>query len=345
MSVVKEMFSRKRTLPMLLIIIIFFVWQYRKPVPLVAIEGQTFGTIAYHIKYKDKDQRNFKAQIDSLLIEFNSVLSHYDPTSALSRYNNDTILVFESDLFWPVLVKSKEIYELSHGAFNPAVMPLVNAWGFGPENSLALDSTTVDSLLTIVNFEAVEFNEEKVWKTEPRLQLDFSAIAKGYAVDQLAEYLRQQGIKDYFVEIGGEVISAGTNAKDKPWRIGIIDPGSDLLNQSFYATVDLKDRAIATSANNFNYVIKDGIRYSHTLSPTTGYPAVHSILSASVFADDCMTADAMATAFMAAGIDEAKRMLEESAEIDALLIYSDSEGQVISYATKGIEQHINYLEN
>ena len=310
----------------------------------MAIDGQTFGTIAYHIKYKDKDQRNFKHAVDSLLDNFNGVLSHYDPTSDLSRYNNDSVFVFDSGLFLPVLKKSKEIYELSNGAFNPAVMPLVNAWGFGPEKSIALDSAVVDSLLNIVDFEAVEFNDEQVWKKDARLQLDFSAIAKGYAVDQVADYLKQQGISDFFVEIGGEVVAAGTNTQDKPWRIGIIDPASDLLNQSFYATVDLSNKALATSANYFNYVIKDGIRYSHTLDPNTGYPAVHAILSASVFAEDCMTADALATAFMAAGVKEAQRMLAARSDIDALLIYSDDGGQVISYATPGIEDQINYLE-
>jgi thiamine biosynthesis lipoprotein len=344
MSVIKEMFTRKRLLPLLLIVVIYLVWRSRQTEPLMAIEGQTFGSIAYHIKYKDADRRNFKVEIDSLLDDFNDALSHYRPASELSMFNRDSLFVFQSTYFRPVLQTSKKIFSVSGGSYNPAVMPLVNAWGFGPDESLEPDSATIDSLLTIIDFNKVQFNDSQVWKLDKRIQLDFSAIAKGFGVDVVARLLENEGIDNYFVEIGGEVLCRGTNNNGNPWRVGIIDPASNLLNQSFIATVDVKNRAVATSANNFNYVIRDGVKYSHTIDPKTGYPAHNSILSASVFARDCMTADALATAFMAAGVEEAQRMLGQLNNVEALLIYSEADGQVVSFITDGIKNDINFIE-
>lgn len=345
MSVAKEMFSRKRMLPLLLILLLFVVWRFRKQDTLVVLEGQTFGSIAYHIKYKDEDSRDFKSEIDSLLNRFNDALSHYRPDSELSTFNRDSVLIFKSEFFLPILKTSEKIYKLSNGSFNPAVMPLVNAWGFGPDDSIEPDAPTIDSLLTITDYTLIDFNESQVWKMDKRVQLDFSAIAKGYGVDVVAELLESHGIKDYFVEIGGELVCRGTNAKGNPWRIGIIDPASDILNQSFIATVDVINLAVATSANNFNYVIIDGIKYTHTIDPKTGYPAKHSILSATVFASDCMTADALATAFMAAGVEEAQKMLQQTEGIDALLIYSDANGVVVTLTTDGIKEAVNFIES
>ena len=345
MSVVKEMFSRKRILPLLLILILLVVWRFRKQETFVAIEGQTFGTIAYHIKYKDEDLRDFKSEIDSLLNRFNDALSHYRPNSELSTFNRDSVLRFKSTFFLPVLKTSEKIYNLSDGSFNPAVMPLVNAWGFGPDDTIEPDSLTIDSLLIISNYALIDYNETQVWKLDKRIQLDFSAIAKGYGVDVVAKLLESHGIKDYFVEIGGELVCRGTNAKGNPWRIGIIDPASDILNHSFIATVDVNNLAMATSANNFNYVIIDGIKYTHTLDPKTGYPAKHSILSATVFANDCMTADAMATAFMAAGVEAAKKMLQQTEGVDALLIFSDDNGAVVTLTTDGIKNSVNFIKS
>ena len=345
MSVVKEMFSRKRLLPLLLMLTLVVYWYVKKPSPLINIEGVTFGTIAYHIKYKDSQKRDFKESIDSLLIVFNNSLSHYIPDSELSRLNRSGVRQsFESPFLFPVLQESKKIYEASNGAYNPAVMPLVNAWGFGPEEGVEPDSVLIDSLLAFTDFTLVEFNNQQVWKNDPRTQLDFSASAKGYGVDVIAHFLEAKEIKDYFVEIGGEVVCAGTNAKKKPWRIGIIDPASDLFNQSFIATVDISDMAVATSANNFNYRIIDGVKYSHTIDPNSGYPITRSILSASIFAQECITADALATACMVMGIEKAKKMINRMEGVEALLIFSDENGQPEYYITEGIKPLINFVD-
>lgn len=345
MSVVKEMFSRKRILPLLLMLALVAYWFYYKPVAMMEIEGVTFGSISYHIKYKDSPQRNFKPSIDSLLIVFNKALSHYIPDSELSKLNKSSApQPYMSPFMLPVLQESRRIYDLSEGAYNPAIMPLVNIWGFGPEEGVKPDSALVDSLLAFTNFNLVEFNYEKVWKNDPRVQLDFSASAKGYAVDVIAHFLMSKGIENYFVEIGGEVVCQGNNAKNKPWRIGIINPMSDFLNQSLIATVDIADRAVATSANNFNFRVIDDVKYSHTINPVSGYPITRSILSASIFATECMTADALATACMVMGVEKAILMLESMEGVDAILIYSDENGQIANYITEGIKPMVKFVD-
>jgi len=337
MSVVKEMFSRKRILPLLLIMVLIVVWYMRQPQPLVELHGTTFGTISYTIKYKDKQNRDFKTSVDSLLVVFNNAVSHYIPNSELSKFNKDSVITFSLPYLYPVLKASKQVYEKSAGGFNPAVMPLVNAWGFGPDKSMEPDSVTIDSLLKFTRFELVRFDSIQAWKLDKRLQLDFSAVAKGQGVDAVMLFLQSKGIENVFVEIGGEVNARGTNAYGKPWKIGILDPASDALNQSYIATVDLENRAVATSANNFNYVIKEGVRYTHTIDPITGYPAHSRILSASVFANDCMTADAYATAFMVVGHEKAKEIAESDPELEAFLVYSLPNGGIETYVTNGLK--------
>lgn len=344
MSVVKEMISRKRMLPLVLILVMVAVWYWRKPVQLMVVQGETFGTIGYTIKYKDAQRRNFKASIDSLLDVFNNAVSHYRPNSELSRFNRDSVVQFKLPYMYPVLKASKQIYKATSGGFNPAVMPLVNAWGFGPEHSQNPDSTFIDSVLTFIDFNLVEFDSLHAWKKDKRVQLDFSAVAKGQGVDAVLALLQSKGITDAFVEIGGEVNTIGTNAHNKPWRIAIIDPASDAVNQQYIAIVNLKNRALATSANNFNYIIKDGVRYSHTLNPFTGYPTHNTILSASVFAKNCMIADAYATAFMALGEEKAKEILKHQPELDAFLIYSIPGGSTETYATKRLQPILELLD-
>ncbi len=337
MSVVKEMLSRKRVLPLLLILAMIAMYYWRQDAKLVELHGQTFGTISYTIKYKDKQQRNFKNSIDSLLDVFNDAVSHYRPSSELSRFNRDSTVTFELPYMYPILTVSKHVYNATNGGFNPAVMPLVNAWGFGPDKSLEPDSLTIDSLRKFADFKLVDFNDHKAWKLDARVQLDFSAVAKGQGVDVVLAFLQSKGITDVFVEIGGEVNAKGSNAKGEPWRIALLDPISDAINQSYIAVVDLQDKAVATSANNFNYVIKEGVRYSHTLNPFTGYPTHNTILSASVFADNCMIADAYATAFMALGQEKAIEISMAQPEIEVYLVYSLANGKTATYTSEGLK--------
>lgn len=305
---------------------------------MVVFTGTTMGPIKYSIKYFDKEKRNFKPAVDSLLQAFNASLSTYIPGSEISRFNTGTAHQFTSPYFYPVLVNSKKIFEITQGAFDPTVMPLVNAWGFGPDKKMKHDSTYIDSLMQFVGFEQIKFDREKVAKADPRVQLDFSASAKGYGVDIVAQFLKDQGLKHFFVEIGGEVVANGKNLhKDKVWQVGILDPDSDQINQFYKVIVALEDKAMATSGNYFNYRIIDGVKHSHTINPATGYPIVHSLLSASVFAEDCMTADALATAFMVLGVEGSKEILRNNPGIDAILIFNNAEGNEETYVTENLQ--------
>ena len=329
--------------PIILLSVMFVVWKMRQPdtpTQQVAFSGQTMGT-TYNVAYYDTKNTNYKAGIDSLLQVFNQSLNHYLPDSELSRFNRDTNWQFELPYFSKILSGSEKFFKLTNGAFDPTVMPLVNAWGFGPGEKAIPDSTTIDSLKALVGFDKIVVDSRRVSKTDARATLDFSAIAKGYGVDVVVAYLREKGINNLFVEIGGEVRCLGQNLTDKrPWRVGIIDPDSDLLNKKVKTTVLLENKAMATSANNFNYRVVDGVKFSHTISPYTGYPIKQAILSASVFADNCMAADALATAFMVMGHQKAIALLNDHPEIDAYLVFSTPDGNTSTYATSGISEKI-----
>ena len=326
---------------------VFLVWYYRQgkvETPIV-FDGNTMGT-TYHIKYFDEQNRNLKPQIDSLLIIFNNSLSTYIPDSEISRFNKDSVFRFESEYFTEVLQASSNVVELTNGAFDPTVMPLVNVWGFGPEKRQDVDSAYIDSIKTFVGFDKmIQFNKEKVWKTDKRATLDFSAVAKGYGVDIVVEYIQSLGIEDLFVEIGGEVRCAGSNLQSgNPWRIAIIDPVSEIVNPTFIAQLEPGNKSVATSANNFNYRIVDGVKYSHTISPYSGFPIKQAILSATVITDDCQTADALATSFMVMGHEKAMNIVKNQSGIDAFLIYSRSDGRMDYFVSDGIKDKINLLD-
>jgi FAD:protein FMN transferase len=310
----------------------------------IELRGTTMGTY-YSIKYLDEGNRNFNDQIDSILHNFNQSLSTYIPGSEISRFNRQDTLKFDNPFFLPVLEKSKEIYKKTGGAFDPTVMPLVNAWGFGPLPRTTPDSTKIDSLLQLVGFNKVAWNHDKVYKLQSNVQLDFSAVAKGYGVDVIAEFLQEQGIKNLLVEIGGEIMCRGKNEQGNIWRVGIPNPLPSESGSFLYASITLDNAAIATSGNYMNYYETNGKIISHTISPFTGYPVVHEVLSASVLASDCMTADAYATAFMVLGLEKSKEILENDDELEGYLIYVDENDNLASFFTPGLKALLNEMNN
>jgi len=329
-----------------LILAVIVVHQYRQRNKILdpyKIEGTTMGT-TYHITYFDTQNRDFKPSVDSILQVFNQSVNTYLKDSEITTFNKaQSGIAFGLPYFFPVVDKASKIAEQSAGAFDPTVMPLVNAWGFGPAQPMQPDSTQVDSILQFVGMKHILFDKDSVWKDDPRTQLDFSAIAKGYGVDVVADFLRSKGIVDQFVEIGGEVMAYGKNRKtQEPWVIGLLNPKSTIDNQYFIATIGLSDKAIATSGNYFNYRESNGKRYSHTIDPMTGYPAMREILSASIVAKDCMTADAWATACMVMGHDKAIQILEQHSEIEAFLIYSGENGELETYTTPSLLALISF---
>ena len=298
----------------------------------IQIEGETMAT-SYHITYFGN--QNFKEEIDSLLVLVNKSINTYDPTSEISVFNKSKTGIRFS--FFAPLKKAEEVYRQSGGAFDPTVMPLVNAWGFGPQKSPLPDSTKIDSLRSIVGFDKIHFNNDSVWKTNERTQLDFGGIGQGYGADVIANFLESRGVENMFVELGGEGLALGRNLETgKQWNIAVLDPEN---TDKFKAYVSLSDRSFTTSGNYYNYREVNGQRFAHTIDPKTGYPAQTSILSVTVFAKDCTTADAWATALMVMGHEKAIQGLKEHPELDAFIVYLTPEGSA-TYITPGIAAQI-----
>ena len=281
-------------------------------------EGTIFGTL-YHAKYLYK--KDLKAEIEAELQKVDASLSMFNPQSTISKINrNETDEVDE--MLSEVLQLSYTIYEATDGAFDPTVAPLVNAWGFGFKSGQLPDSLQVDSLLALVGLSHIHLEGNKLVKDNPLSILDFSAIAKGYGVDRAAQVLRDKGIENFMVEIGGEIVTEGVNEKGEAWRIGINKPDDDSTstNTELQEVIELSGKAIATSGNYRNYYIKDGRKIAHTINPKTGYPAQQDILSSTVIAPTCAEADAFATAFMVLGTEGANRVLEKQPQLETYFI-------------------------
>jgi thiamine biosynthesis lipoprotein len=334
----------------ILLLVIVVVYLYRKntqqsdtisanTLAKVVVSGNTMGT-TYRVVYLDDEKRDFKIEIDSILVVFNQSLSTYIPDSELSRFNKGDSLVFELPYFYPVLAASKIIYEKTDGAFDPTVGPLVNLWGFGPTGPQLQDSVNIDQQLKLVNFSNIQFDKLKVNKKDSRMYLDFSAIAKGYGVDVVAEFLNQQGIENYLVEIGGELVAKGVNENGEIWKVGINKPEEG--DNDIVSIVALNNQALATSGNYRNFYEVEGQKFSHTINPATGRPVRHGLLSATVIAKDCMTADAYATALMVMGTDNAIALQEREKDFEIFLIYNDEAGAIKTFASEGIKPFLSF---
>lgn len=302
-------------------------------------KGLIFGTM-YSITYEHN--KSLRIEIDKELEHFDASLSMFNDSSIISRINRNEDITVDS-LFSKVFRQAMRISEATNGCFDITVAPLVNAWGFGFTENISPTNTKIDSLLHIVGWQKVQLtNEGKVIKEDPRIMLDCSAIAKGYAVDVIAALLKSKGVQNYMVDIGGEVDVAGVNPSGGMWRIGINKPEDDPLsrNQSLQSILEVSGVGIATSGNYRNFYYKDGMKYAHTIDPKTGYPVQHSILSSTVIANDCMTADAYSTAFMVMGLEKAKVLVENHPEIEAYFIFSDEKGDFQTYMTDGMKKYV-----
>ncbi|MCB0705897.1 MAG: FAD:protein FMN transferase [Saprospiraceae bacterium] len=332
----------------------------------IQFRGETMGTY-YAVTYSDTDARNFQQALDSVLQVINLEVSTYIPQSTISQFNqSETGLDLKVNYMEEMLKSSapkeaqpadwhfarnyylsQTIRDLVGPAFDPTVMPLVNYWGFGytPHKAVSLvDSLAVDSLLRFVGFDKVQLNGALVTKPFSGVQLDFSAVAKGYAVDELGRFLEVHGIKDYLVEIGGEVRARGKSSRGDFWKIGINTPQEGAATTDFELLVNLEDKSLATSGNYRNFYEIDGMKYAHTINPASGYPERSQLLSASVFAEDCAIADGLATAFMVLGLEASKEKLTTLKGIDACLIYGESDGSLGVFVTPGIKKYIESVD-
>lgn len=328
----------KWQLPFLILLIVGTVLILKKQVPYQTDQGIVFGTM-YKITYQSKE--NLKMEIESELQKVDNSLSPFNKKSVITHINHNEDYSTDS-MFTHVFRLAKTISKETHGAFDITVAPLVNAWGFGFKNASHVDSLTIDSIRQFIGFEKVDLVDGKVVKKDPRIMLDCSAIAKGYGVDCVARLLESKGIKNYMIDIGGELVVKGKNAQQESWRIGINKPIDDSLsvNQELQTIIEINQGGMATSGNYRNFYYKDGKKYAHTIDPRTGYPVQHNILSSTVIAKDCATADAYATSFMVLGLDSAKAICNAHPELDAYFIYAKENGNTSIYFTEGMKQYL-----
>ena len=338
-----------------LFLILFFSCQNEPQVAapkFLKIAGETMGT-TYHITYEDELGRNFKKEVDSILVEINQDVSTYISDSHISKINQSSKEDTTQDLsnyehFNKVFKMSDEIYKKTNGYFDPTVMPLVNYWGFGYTEKKAItniDSIKVDSLKQLVGFNKIEAKCDGGtigWlcfyqKKNSKIQLDFSAIAKGYGVDVVANFFQEKNSKNYLVEIGGELRTKGKNSKGKIWTTAINTPKINAQLNEYEAIIKVKNKAIATSGNYRNFHEVNGEWYGHEINPRTGFPEKSNLLSVTIMTDDCMSADAYATAMMVMGLEKSKALAEKLNNIDAFFIFANEAGELETFYTKGFE--------
>ena len=302
--------------------------------------GETQGTY-YAVTYFDTEGQYFQTEIDSILYDFDQSASLWVPTSLISRINENDSSVIADEVIKTLYNMSVEVSKKSDGYFDFTIGPLVNAWGFGFKSGVHPDSIMVDSLKGIVDYTKVMLQDGKIIKSDPRIKFDFNAIAQGYAVDIVGKFLEKKGIENYIIDIGGEVLAKGKKPGNKSWLVGIEKPTDDVMaGRQTQIKIQLNDKAVATSGSYRKYYIKDGIKYSHTINPKTGYPVTHSLLSATVVAIDAATADAYATAMMVVGLPAAMDLANRLEGIEALFISDAGNGKYSVKYTDGFEEII-----
>jgi len=324
----------------------FLLIQCKEAPKYISIQGETMATY-YQVTCKPC-MPELKNELDQLLKNINQSVNHYDPNSFISFFNQSEFGIAldhnqSLEYFSPNFNVAKQIKTKTNGAYDPTIMPIVNYWGFGYTEKKAVtkvDSLMIDSLLQYVNMDFIELTKDSISKTLKGIQLDFSSIAKGFAADELARYLDGQNITDYLVNIGGEIVAKGSNSAQKPWSLGINVPSTDARLNEAIAYVGISNKGMATSGDYRNFYEVNGVKYSHTMNPLTGYPSLSDVLSVTVIAKDCMNADAWATAFMAIGLEKSLHLAEQEPELEALFIHSDVDGTMVMSHTDGFKEYL-----
>lgn len=328
-------------LPFLTLLIIgsIFIITQQRSTPYQYNEGQVFGTF-YHITYQN--DQDLQKEIEAELKKIDNSLSTFNNQSVISKVNNNEVTKLD-ELFIEIFDKAKAISKETDGAFDITVAPLVNLWGFGFKQGTTPSKQQIDSLKQLVGYEKVSLiMGKRIKKTDQRIMLDCSAIAKGYGSDVIARLFKKYDIKNFMIEIGGEIVVSGNSESRVPWKIGVNKPIEDSTNTNteLQTVLNITNKAMATSGNYRNFYYKGGKKFAHTIDPKTGYPVQHSLLSATVLAADCATADAYATAFMVMGMERSKKVLEKHKELMAYFIYSDHQGKLKVWYSPELEKKI-----
>ena len=319
--------------------------------PYSLIGGKTMGT-TYSAKFDGDNPKEINDALDALFLEINMAVSTYIDSSLISKFNKNEAVDFNTEdvkhHFSTNYSKSSEVYAKTDGLFDPTVMPLVNYWGFGYDESeevTEIDKSEIKSILEYVGFDKLDekgsnSQQHLINKKNPKTELDFSALAKGYGADQAGKLLESKGIKNYLIEIGGEVYTKGFNQAGKPWVIGVNTPKEEARINDFKAYIGLSGKGMATSGNYRNYYEIDGKKFSHTINPKTGFPERSSLLSATIIANDCMTADAYATACMVTGLEKALEIINNDNSLEGYFIFADKSGTLQTKYTEGFKPYL-----
>jgi len=308
---------------------------------LVKNSGQAQGSY-YHIQYLSEYGENYKSQIDSILLEVDSSLSIYKDYSLISKLNKGKDIKTDT-LFNAVFLGAQKVFQESEGNFDCSVSPLVNAWGFYNDklgDSLVIDSAKFRNILPYVGFDKIRLIADSLVLPKG-MSLDFNSIAQGYTVDVIAQFLESKGNSNYLVEVGGELLAKGKNADGNIWRVGVDKPSEDIDTQErFQFILDLENKALATSGNYRKFYEQDGLKYAHTINPFTGFPAQNRLLSVTVIHDNCMLADAYATAFMVMGVKQSKQFVKAHPEIEIYLVYTGKDGAWRTFISPSMQKRI-----
>jgi FAD:protein FMN transferase len=325
--------------PFLLFLIIGTIIIIRQNRPVYrSNEGSVFGT-SYRITYLYN--KDLKKDIEETLAKVDGALSMFNDSSTISKINRNENVIPDS-LFMHIYRLSVQVSDWTDGAFDITVAPAVNAWGFGFKHAENITDATIDSLKNLVGYKKIQEKDGKIIKSNPDIMLDCSAIAKGFGSDAVADMMKAKKIDNFMIEIGGEIVLKGVNSKGNKWNIGVSKPIDDSLavSNELQTILSLTDCALATSGNYRNYYYKDGKKYAHTIDPKTCRPVSHSLLSATVIASDCATADAFATSMMVIGLDSAKVLCDKHKDIEAYFIYENTDGEITTYYTNGFQKYI-----
>jgi thiamine biosynthesis lipoprotein len=323
---------KKWQIPFLVILIVgtILIIRQQHSMPYQQCSGVIFGT-TFHVTYQyDED---LEAEVVDKLKEVDAALSMFNEQSTISKINNNQA-VEPDKMFLDVFQLAQQVSKDTHGAFDITVAPLVNLWGFGFKHAQEPTKHAIDSLRQFVGYQKVSYDGKTIQKQDPRIMLDCSAIAKGYGTDVVARLMDEKGVKNYLVEIGGEVVTRGISEKRVPWKIGVTKPTDDSLyiGNELQTVLNVTDKAMATSGNYRNFYYKGGRKYAHTINPKTGRPVQHNILSATVLCNQCAKADAYATAFMVMGLDKAREVLERNPDLMVYFIYDDKGQNKVWYS-------------
>src|SRR5664280_394151 len=302
-------------------------------------QGSTYSVVYENVK--KIDQGEMRQKVDKILTDFDKSLSIYNDSSILSRINRNEDAVPDS-FFTEAYRKSVLVNQMTDGAFDITVGPLVRAWGFGPDAHKSFTEAEHDSLMKLIGMNKISLINGRLIKSDPHICLDFNAIAQGYSVDVICRFFDSLGIKNYLVEIGGEVRAKGKKAGNL-WRIGIDKPVDNNLTpgESLQSIFKMTDKAISTSGNYRKFYIENGVKYSHEIDPKTGHPVKNNLLSASIIADDCTMADGVATACMVFATEKTIEFLGNHPEFEGYLVYSDEKGNFKTWASEKLKKYLS----